>query len=62
MLATESLYIMFDLKRKKKKKKKSVGKLISFTILLDNLAFVDVDQLAFKMRVLWNQNLTGCSK
>ena len=62
MLATESLYIMFDLKTKKKKKKKSVGKLISFTILLDNLAFVDVDQLAFKMRVLWNQNLTGCSK
>lgn len=51
MLATESLYIMFDLKRMKKKKK-CVGKLIYFTILLDNLAFVDVDQLAFKMRVL----------
>lgn len=60
MLATESLYIMFDLKRMKNINK-NVGKLISFIILLDNLPFVDVGQLAFKMRVLWIQNLTGCS-
>ena len=30
MLATESLYIMFDLKRKKKKKKKKCGQVNIF--------------------------------
>ena len=59
MLAAESLYILCLTSKEGKRKK--IGKLISFTILLENLVFVDFGQLTFKMGVSWIQNLTGCS-
>ncbi len=59
MLAAESLYILCLTSKEWKRIK--IGKLISFTILLENLVFVDFGQLTFKMGVSWIQNLTGCN-